>query len=101
MPIQQREHAQVFRTACGLLGLDHIGEVGEDDLHVSDTQAMGVDRKLTTAVRSGFVTSHTYCRQLPPADSTAAWVGARSLRARSMTHTSNPAAASSTAVARN
>ena len=47
-----------------------------------------------------FVTSHTYGRQLPPAASTAAWAGARSDRSRSVTHTSNPDAASSTAVAR-
>jgi hypothetical protein len=51
MPVQQREHPKVFRTACGLLGLDHIGEVGNDDLHVSDTQAMGVDRELSIAAR--------------------------------------------------
>ena len=51
MPVQQREHPQVFRTACGLLGLDHIGEVGDDDLHVSDSEAMGVDRELSIAAR--------------------------------------------------
>jgi hypothetical protein len=51
MPIQQREHPQVFRTACGLLGLDHIGEVGDDDLYVTDSQAMGVDRELRIAAR--------------------------------------------------
>jgi hypothetical protein len=51
MPIQQREHPQIFRTACGFLGLDHIGEVGDDDLHVSDSEAMGVDRELSIAAR--------------------------------------------------
>jgi hypothetical protein len=49
MPIKQREHPQVLRTACGLLGLDHIGEVGGGDLHVSGSQAMGVDRELGIA----------------------------------------------------
>src|SRR5215468_4266587 len=51
------------------------------------------------STRPGSVTSHAYGRQVPPADSTAARAGARSDRLRSATHTSNPDAASSAAVA--
>jgi hypothetical protein len=32
VPVQQREHPQILRAACGLLGPDHISEVRDDDL---------------------------------------------------------------------
>jgi hypothetical protein len=31
MPVQRREYPQVFGTARGFLGPDHVGEVGDDD----------------------------------------------------------------------
>lgn len=49
MPVQQREDPQVFRTARGLLGPDHVSEVRDDDLDLPDAQAAGVDRKLGIA----------------------------------------------------
>ncbi len=49
MPVKQRQHAQVFRTAGGLLGPDHIGEVCDDHLYLTDAKAVRVERELGVA----------------------------------------------------
>ena len=49
MPVQRRQHPQVLRAACGLLGPDHISEVGDDDLDLAHADAMSVYGKLRVA----------------------------------------------------
>jgi len=46
MPVQQREHPQILRTACGLLEPDHISEIRDGYLHLPHAKYMGVDREL-------------------------------------------------------
>lgn len=49
MPVESRQYAQVFRAASRLLRPDHVGEVSDDDFHLSYAQAVRVDHKLGVA----------------------------------------------------
>ena len=49
MPVEQRQHAQIFRPPGRLLGPDHVGKVCDNHLNLTDAKAVRVDRELGIA----------------------------------------------------